>query len=199
MLSRAQREDEAEITGVARNQPHMRDLPTFKYEQTDTGYFVSELGRFCRLYHDFSAHNPPAYRESTAFLRYSAGKKFAEAIDNDLVAQGLKPRERGDAETARESTDEELAALAACPMKCPECWREGLCRQDRREKCAKLLAAAKGSIVDVDRRAVSACTKLCHEGVMIPDSWHGLAKNGLYRLSLHFGIEKPGYHDGQRK
>jgi hypothetical protein len=173
-LSRAQREDEAAIMSVALNQPHRRGLPT--YQQTDADYFVSELGKFCRAYHD--GGDQRTYRESTAFLRYRAGAAFAMVIDNDLVARGLAPRERGDGEWAGVPEDDALRA--------------------RREACEMKRAEAEAAAREVDQRAVAACTKLCHDGLPLPDRLHGLTRNALYRLSLHFGIEKPGYHEARR-
>jgi len=90
------------------------------------------------------------------------------------VARGLAPRERGDAEEAGVPDE---AALRA-----------------RRDLCAKIRAEAESEAFAVDRRAVSACTKLCHDGLAISEHLHSLTKNALWRLSVHFGIEKAGYH-----
>jgi len=175
MKTRAQIEAEDQITSVARNNPDNRDLPDLKkFEQTDANYVKSELGKFCRLHHDGGDGSPLAYKTSTAYLRYLAGMSFFRAIENDLVARGLAPAERGDAEWAGVPTDEELRA--------------------RRDLCAKIRAEAESEAFAVDRRAVSACTKLCHEGLAISEHLHSLTKNALWRLSVHFGIEKAGYH-----
>ena len=169
MLTQAQRESEAEIMSVALQQPHRKGIP---YRPTDADFWISELGKFCRLHH--FGGDERSYRESTAFLRYRAGVHFAATIDNDLVARGLAPRERGDAEEAGVPTDEALRA--------------------RRDLCAEIRAEAEAEALAVDRRAVSACTKLCHEGLAISEHLHSLTKNALWRLSVHFGIEKAGYH-----
>jgi len=175
MKTRAQIEAEDQITSVARNNPDNRDLPDLKkFEQTDANYVKSELGKFCRLHHYGGDGSPLAYKTSTAYLRYLAGMSFFRVIENDLVARGLAPAERGDAEWTGVPTDEDLRA--------------------RRDACAQKHAEAVAEAFAVDRRAVSACMKLCHEGIAISEHLHALTKNALWRLSVHFGIEKPGYH-----
>src|SRR6185312_14354551 len=170
-LTKAQQETEAEIMAVALNQPHRVGLPP--YQQTDADYWSSELGKFVRRYHS-GGDDPKTYRDSTPFARYRAGTRFAQVIDDDLVASGLAPRQRGEAEWAGELSQEAVEA--------------------RKELCRYLRANVEATALSVDPRAVASLRTLCHEGMPIPERLHSLTRNALYLVSIHFGIEKPGFH-----
>jgi hypothetical protein len=177
MLTKAQQEDEAEIMSVALNQPHRRGLPN---APVDSDFWISELGKFCRLWHDFSADDPSAYCESTAYLRYRAGEAFARVIDDDLIAAGLRPRQRGDAQYDGVLSDADL--------------------RKRREKCARIRAEAEDVARNADRRgslpmAVWAATRLCFEDRPLPEHLHEMMVGVLFELAVFFGIEKRPYHD----
>jgi hypothetical protein len=181
LLSRAQREDEAEIMRVALDNPERRGAQCdFRlYDSTDANYATSELGKFCRLHHNAEGN----YRTSTAFLRYRAGMQLAEIIDSDLVASGIGGRQRGDAEWAGVPDSKALEA--------------------RKELCQMRRKAAEDILRDIDRRGslpmgVWAMTTLCFDDRPLPEHLHELGVAGLYALSLHFGIEKPGYHEAAR-
>lgn len=179
LLSRRQQEDEAAIMSVALNQPHRRGEPDLRlFQQTDANYATSELGKFVRRFHDTGGDAPMAYRQSTAFARYRAGMAYAMAINDDLVARGLAGSQRGDAEFSGIPTEQELRV--------------------RIEKCAIFRSNAEDAAREVDRRAPDALDRLCYRDEAIPDRLHGLAKNALYMVSLHFGIEKHGYHEDRR-
>jgi hypothetical protein len=181
LLTRKQLETEAEIMSVGLNNPDRRgDQSDFRlYDSTDANYATSELGKFCRLHHNADGN----YRTSTAFFRYRAGMQFAEIIDNDLVASGIGGRQRGDAEWAGVPDSKALEA--------------------RKELCQMRRKAAEDILRDIDRRGslpmgVWSMTTLCFDDRPLAEHLHELAKHSLYELSLHFGIEKLGYHDANR-
>jgi hypothetical protein len=179
MLTPKQQEDEAEIMSVALKQPHRRGEPDLRlFQQTDANYATSELGKFVRRFHETGGDVPMAYRQSTAFMRYRAGMDYAMAINDDLVARGLAGSQRGDAEFSGVPSDADLRI--------------------RIEKCAIFRANAEDAARGIDRRAPEALERLCYRDEPLPDRLHGLAKHALYAVSLHFGIEKHGYHENHR-
>lgn len=181
MLTKRQQKDEAEMQSVVLDQPHWRGLPSpATVAQYDVNYLPSPLGNFCREYHENGSGAPMAYRTSTAFLRYRAGMAYAMVINDARIAEGHKGFQRGDAD----------------PLDGPP---SNAALQARKEVCRTYMKRAKAIISAVDSHALEYVDTLCLEERPILNSAHALiVVQALYALSLHFGIEKPGYHDGAR-
>lgn len=180
-LTKRQQDDEAEIMSVGLNNPDRRRQQgaDFRlYDSTDANFSTSELGKFCRRYHDSSGD----YRTSTAYLRYCAGMVFAIIVNDDQIANGLPGLQRGDANWDGVPNEKSLDA------------RKELCRMRRK--------GAEDVLRDMDRRGALpmgawAMTTLCFDDRPLPEHLHALGVQLLYALSVHFGIERPGFHQSR--
>jgi len=128
------------------------------------------LGRFCKMHWSDGR---------TMISRYDAGSRYAELVDSDRVAQGLAPRQCGlapDGPLASTMTEEQFRAYV------------DLCRIKREDAEAVMVPVAHG------RRAVNVIYALAYEDRDLAGRDHGVAVNALYRLAVHFGLEKVGFH-----
>lgn len=128
------------------------------------------LGRFCRSHW--------AHDDRTLISRYDAGGKYAELVDKDRGVHGLSVR-KCSIEIASETvlmTDEERDAYC------------DLCRIKRENAEAVMIPIAPG------RRAVNVVYALAYDDRELSGRDHGVAINALYRLAVHFGWERVGFH-----
>ena len=108
--------------------------------------------------------------------RLLAGEQYAQVIDDERLAQGLDGRNMSSAPHAPETlTFEQAQAL----------------------KEAKVIKRrnAEDVIREVDDKSVRVMERLCYDDLPIGMNDEGRAVNALWKLSVHFGYERIGYHD----
>ena len=106
--------------------------------------------------------------------RAEAGNRFAQDIDADLLARGLKPRIYEQVFGGLPKTDDQI--------------------RDDREKKAKKRSEAEAEVRSVKYRAVSVMTDVCWGDMEPRQHDRDMIAHVLYRLALHYGLEKRGYH-----
>jgi hypothetical protein len=127
----------------------------------------SALGRYCLR------RWPGDHRRGFREDRCEAGNRYAIVIDNDRVACGMAPRLYGETGKGGELDDAQLRA--------------------RRVECAKARADAEAQIRDIPR-AVPVMSRLCWEDREYGPYDEDVVFHALYRLAMHFGIQKRGFH-----
>ena len=130
---------------------------------------ATALGRFCIK--SFPKD------EGTRRGRYHAGLMYAETLDNERVAQGFAPRLFG------LSADGPISNLTFEQLKA------------RKDLAIIKLQNANGVLRDVSHKAIRIMGQLCYEDREIGASDEAQAIGALYKLALHFVLEKPGFHE----
>jgi hypothetical protein len=128
----------------------------------------SALGRYCLR------RWPGEHRRGFREDRCEAGNRYAVVIDNDRVACGFSPRLFGGVNGSDKLSEQEL--------------------RDRRVECAKARADAEAQIRDIPR-AVAVMSRLCWEDRECGPYDEDVMFHALYRLAMHFGIQKRGFHE----
>jgi hypothetical protein len=131
----------------------------------DHPLMVDALGRFCLKHHGRDLE--------LAGSRYAAGLSYGELIENARIALGLKPKI--------------LNYMGEDHIRYPLNYQQQMAL---RELTEKQLRGAESALRAVDNATVRIVRELAYEGNEISIYDEGRAMNGLYRLAVHFGLEK---------
>lgn len=142
------------------------DCAGYPYEAKWPELSRTALGRFC------SRHWEP----ETAHDRWRAGEAYAQLIDAERIACGFMPR-GGYYPAAETGIELTLAQMQA-----------------RKQSARSALLEADGELIYVGHGTKEAMRELAWAGNEIGMRYDGRIVNGLYRLALHFGLEKRPYH-----
>ena len=158
LLSSAELMTEEQIMSVANAQPHRRGVAN----HPDHAWKASALGRFVRMHW----HSADGQRE-----HWLVGERYAQLIDAERLARGLKPRQCG------ESLDPVVLTLEE--------------RQRLRVATRSALKDANDAIREIGPssiaiRAIAAIRRLAWEDRDTGPYSDCLVVHGLYKLRVHF-------------